>query len=279
MGKNLAMTAADLFGLNIQANPKYGSEKKGQPTTFYATLAEEPLRLNCELMHVNAVLAPDPNVFRHSNPLAGMEDGGVFIMQSDLSEEEFWNSIPGTAQRALKSKGIKVYLLDAFKIASEEASDPALRYRMQGAAFMGAFFHVSPLVHRYGLEEGKLFDGIRVQLKKKFGHLGERVVEDNVRVIRRGFDEIRELDVEHLSSEKSEAGSVPQMPDALDGTGWRDGIGNPGRFWEQVCHLYQTGDDGIADPFAAISAIPAATSTIRDMTDVRFEIPEFIAEK
>jgi pyruvate-ferredoxin/flavodoxin oxidoreductase len=279
MGKNLAMTAADLFGLNIQANPKYGSEKKGQPTTFYATLAEEPLRLNCELMHVNAVLAPDPNVFRHSNPLAGMEDGGVFIMQSDLSEEEFWNSIPGTAQRALKSKGIKVYLLDAFKIASEEASDPALRYRMQGAAFMGAFFHVSPLVHRYGLEEGKLFDGIRVQLKKKFGHLGERVVEDNVRVIRRGFDEIRELDVEHLSSEKSEAGSVPQMPDALDGTGWRDGIGNPGRFWEQVCHLYKTGDDGIADPFAAISAIPAATSTIRDMTDVRFEIPEFIAEK
>ncbi|MDH3368190.1 MAG: 4Fe-4S binding protein, partial [Gemmatimonadota bacterium] len=57
------------------------------------------------------------------------------------------------------------------------------------------------------------------------------------------------------------------------------GIGSPGRFWEQVCYLYKTGDDGIADPFAALSAIPAATSTIRDMTDVRFEVPEFIAEK
>jgi pyruvate-ferredoxin/flavodoxin oxidoreductase len=68
------------------------------------------------------------------------------------------------------------------------------------------------------------------------------------------------------------------MPDDLDGTGWRDGIGNPGRFWEQVCHVYKSGDDGIADPFAAISAIPAATSTIRDMTDVRFEVPEFIPE-
>ncbi|MFQ5549945.1 MAG: 4Fe-4S domain-containing protein, partial [Gemmatimonadales bacterium] len=40
---------------------------------------------------------------------------------------------------------------------------------------------------------------------------------------------------------------------------------------------YKRGEDGIADPFAAISAIPAATSTIRDMTDVRFEVPEFIA--
>jgi len=277
MGKNLAMTAADLFGMNIQANPKYGSEKKGQPTTFYATLAEEPLRLNCELMHVNAVLAPDPNVFKHSNPLAGMQEDGVFIMQCDLTQEEFWNSLPGTAQRAIQKKKLKVFLLDAFKIASEEASDPSLRYRMQGAAFMGAFFNVGPLVERYGLAEDKLFEAIRSQLKKKFGHLGERVVEDNVRVIRRGYDEIRIVDTEHLAAEKSEAGTVPQRPEILDGTGWRDGIGNPGRFWEQVCHLYKTGDDGLADPFAAISAIPAATSSIRDMTDVRFEIPEFVA--
>jgi len=33
------------------------------------------------------------------------------------------------------------------------------------------------------------------------------------------------------------------------------------------------------NPFAAISAIPAATSTIRDMTNVRFEVPEFIPDK
>ena len=38
MGKNLAMTAFELFGMQIKANPKYGSEKKGQPTTFYAVL-------------------------------------------------------------------------------------------------------------------------------------------------------------------------------------------------------------------------------------------------
>jgi pyruvate-ferredoxin/flavodoxin oxidoreductase len=70
-GKNLAMTAFELLGWHIKANPKYGSEKKGQPTTFYGTLAKEPIRLNAELKHVNVVLSPDPNVFRHSNPLAG----------------------------------------------------------------------------------------------------------------------------------------------------------------------------------------------------------------
>ena len=34
-GKNLAMTLFDLLGYHIKANPKYGSEKKGQPTTYY----------------------------------------------------------------------------------------------------------------------------------------------------------------------------------------------------------------------------------------------------
>jgi len=276
MGKNLALTASELMGLHVKANPKYGSEKKGQPTTFYATLAREPIRLNCELAHVDVVLAPDPNVFRHSDPLQGLADGGVFIIQSDRQPEEFWESLPAATQRALRARHIAVGYLDAFKIAMDEASDPELRYRMQGAAFMGAFFRLGPLLEREGVSQEKLFGGIGAQLKKKFGHLGQRVVDDNLRVIRRGFDEVQKLDVEALQARSQEAGAIPTMPAILDGSHVKPGLANPGRFWEQVCYLYRTGQDGIADPFAAISAIPAATSTIRDMTDVRFEVPDFI---
>ncbi len=278
-GKNLAMTAFELAGLHIKANPKYGSEKKGQPTTFYGTLAPEPIRLNAELKHVDVVLSPDPNVFRHSNPLAGLKSGGVFVIQSNLTPEELWESLPAGARREIRERELKVHLVDGFKIAMEEASDPELRYRMQGAAFMGAFFRTSPFMEQQGLDEEKMFEGIRAQLTKKFGKLGERVVEDNLRVIRRGFDECQQVDYSQMEVEGDEAAVTPQMPAALDGAGWRDGFGNPGRFWEQVAYLYKTGDDPIADPFAALSAIPAATSTIRDMTDVRFEVPEFIAEK
>jgi hypothetical protein len=55
----------------------------------------------------------------------------------------------------------------------DEASDPELRYRMQGAAFMGAFFHVSPLAEREGLTRSALRRD-RAQMQKKFGKLGER---------------------------------------------------------------------------------------------------------
>ena len=65
-------------------------------------------------------------------------------------------------------------MLDAFAIAREEASDVELRYRMQGAAFMGAFFATSPLLTTRRRERGSVFEGIRNQLTKKFEAKGER---------------------------------------------------------------------------------------------------------
>jgi pyruvate-ferredoxin/flavodoxin oxidoreductase len=276
MGKNLAGTVFDLLHLNVKANPKYGSEKKGQPTTFYATFSHEPNRLNCELRHVDVSLSPDPNVFRHSNPLAGLADGGAFVIQSDKSPQAFWDTIPQWARRELRERKIRTYLLDGFSIAGAEASDVELRYRMQGAAFMGAFFAVSPLAEREGLDEKKLFAGIQQQLAKKFAKFGPRVVADNVRVIERGYHELRKLDCSTLPIGDASDATVPTIPTSLDVEDAAQGVGNPGRFWEQVCFLNKTGSDGIADPFAAISAIPAVTGVVRDMTDVRLEVPEFI---
>ncbi len=277
MGKNLAMTAFELFGMQIKANPKYGSEKKGQPTTFYAVLAHDPVRLNCELKHVDVVLSPDPNVFRHSDPLAGLAEGGTFVIQTDLTPDAFWLTLPAQARHTIRERKIKVYTLDAFAIAREEASDVELRYRMQGAAFLGAFFRASSMLAQEEVSEARLFGGIKEQLEKKFGHRGTAVVDDNVRVIRRGYDEVHP--VESVASIVPDApGTVAHIPRMLDVADAQPGIGNPGRFWEQVCSSCTTGLDGIADPFAAISAIPAATGAVRDMSGVRMEIPAFVAE-
>ena len=208
-----------------------------------------------------------------------MERGGVFIVQSDRSGEQVWSELPERARRTIREKEIEVYSLDGFAIARAEASNADLRFRMQGAAFMGAFFRTSPLVAAAGLDEQHLFDGIRAQLEKKFGHLGEQVVRDNLRVIGRGYQEVQRIDtaIETIGADDPEP--PPVMPEILDGKGWRDGIANPGRFWEQVGSLYQLGEDPLADPFTAISAMPAATSAMRDMTKLRFTVPEFIPEK
>jgi|GEM_PF-17962 len=296
MGKNLTLTLFDLLGMQVKSNPKYGSEKKGQPTTFYSVFAHEPIRVNCELKHVDVVLSPDPNVFRHSNPLAGLSESGTFVIQSSLPAEELWASLPAWAQRTVRERNLRVFHLDAFRIARDETDVADLQFRMQGNAFQGAFFKTSGLMEREGLAEAELFEAIRKQLEKKFGHRGRTVVDDNYRVIRRGFDEVAELAWHELPVHKdADAAQAPleapwylgereRASELTDSVGTLTGgslsaVADPHRFMDQVCALYKQGDDPIADPFSALSAIPAATGIFRDMTDIRFEVPDFLADR
>jgi pyruvate-ferredoxin/flavodoxin oxidoreductase len=282
-GKNLVMTLYDLLGYEIKANPKYGSEKKGQPTTYYLSAAPTPIPLNCEYHYVDVVLSPDPNVFAHSNPLAGLKQGGTLIIQSNLgSADEVWQTFPRWMQQQIVDNEIHVFYVDGFKIAREEASDAELQLRMQGNAFQGAFFAGSPLMEMAGLDEKKLFTAIEDQLEHKFGSKGRRVVEDNLRVVRRGFDELHEITNKVVGATaqmpvKKELGMpvmLKQLPEA-DG-----GISDVHRFWEQTGSFYATGkgSDNLADPYQALSLIPASSGVFRDMTQIRFDYPKWVAE-
>ncbi len=273
MGKNITKMLFDLLGLHVKSNPKYGSEKKGMPTTFFAVFAHDKIRLNCDLKHVDVVLSPDANVFGHSNPLAGLAEGGVFIIQSDRPPEEVWTHLPRKAQQTIIDKKLNVFCIDGFKIAREEASNVELQFRMQGNAFMGAFFRTSPLMQREGLAEGTLFEGIRKTLHKTFGGKGARVVDDNFRVIRRGYEEVLKVEPGALSDETTKRVGVPWY---LSPSGSSGGIGDVERFFEETSLTYLEGDEPIADPFVALSAVPAATGAFRDMTAIRFHVPEFV---
>jgi pyruvate-ferredoxin/flavodoxin oxidoreductase len=283
-GKNLAMTLFDLLDYHIKANPKYGSEKKGQPTTYYLSAAPEPIRVNSEYVYVDVVLSPDPNVFERANPFQGLHPGGVFIVQSNLGEPEaVWKSFPEWAQRYVVDNKIRVFYVDAFRIARDEATDPELQFRMQGIAFQGAFFKASGLMERANLNEDKLFASIKVQLEHKFGAKGKRVVEDNLRVVRRGYDEIHEITDKLVSRPTVESlREEPGLPVMLKQLAVSDDRRTDiHRFWEQTGSFYAGGGntDSLADPFAATSLIPASTGLFRDMTQVRFEYPKWLPEK
>jgi pyruvate-ferredoxin/flavodoxin oxidoreductase len=283
-GKNLAMTLFDLLGYHIKANPKYGSEKKGQPTTYYLSAAPEPIRINCEYFYVDVVLSPDPNVFHHTNALAGLKEGGVFIIQSDQpSPEKVWEDIPASFQKIIIDKKIKVFYLNGFKIARDEATDPDLQLRMQGIAFQGGFFAASPVMEQAGLDDAKLLDAIRSQLQDKFGSKGARVVEDNMRVVKRGFDEIREVTPGPItdSAGAKTAGAEPEIPLMVKPLPQSKApMTDIHRFWEQTGNFYARGmgNDNITDPFIGLGIMPATSALFRDMTGIRFEHPEWIAD-
>lgn len=182
--------------VHISANPKYGSEKKGAPTNYFLVAAPQRIRVNCDLQHVNVVLCCDPKIFLHTNPLTGLENGGAFVWESgESSAEAAWQRIPKRYRTDIIEKNIQIYVLNGFAIAKKATDREDLQTRMQGNAFLGAFFRVSPFLQDYKIPDKEFLQTVRNQYEKKFGRLGEAVVESNMTVMKSGFEQV--IQVQH----------------------------------------------------------------------------------
>ncbi len=199
--KVIASLVEEIFGLYVQAYPKYGSDKKGLPTTYYLTVAAEPIREHSELEHVDFVPIHDANAFASSDPLSGVAEGGAIFLQSrHQTDADVWAHIPRAAQETILRRRLRVYYLDAVKIARELAASPDLQSRMQGIVLLGVFFKVAPFVRGAKLTDEDLFARIEKVLRKYFGRRGEKVIEANLSAAKQGYFNARELDIGRVSA-------------------------------------------------------------------------------
>ena len=86
-----------------------------------------------------------------------------------------------------------MFTLSGFDIARKATTRPDLQLRMQGNAFLGAFFKVSPLLQEFEISSEQFEEVVRNQYQKKFGKLGPAVVESNMEVMTQGFDRVIEI--------------------------------------------------------------------------------------
>jgi len=179
--------------INVMANPKYGSEKKGAPTNYYLTVAPEPIKVNCELNHVDVVLCCDPKAFTHTNPLEGLKKGGSLVWESSDTPETAWERIPIKYRQFVQENNIRVFILPGFDIARAATNQTELQLRMQGNSFLGAFFRVSPFLKTFGIAEEQFHKVVRKQYEKKFARFGAAVVESNMTVMTQGFSRVQEI--------------------------------------------------------------------------------------
>ena len=186
--------------IHVSANPKYGSEKKGAPTSYFMVAAKDRIRVNCDLRHVNAVLCCDPKAFTHTNPLDGMAEGGAFVWESDQEGAQAWEQLPVWARKQIIDKKIRVFTLPGFAIAKKATDRGDLQLRMQGNAFLGAFFRVSTLLKEFGITPEQYRDVVMKQYVKKFGKFGDAVVQSNMEVMTQGFEQVREIAVGELAA-------------------------------------------------------------------------------
>jgi pyruvate-ferredoxin/flavodoxin oxidoreductase len=189
--KLVATLVGELFDKHVQAYPRYGSEKKGLPTTYYLTIADGPIRTHAELDRVDFVPLHDVAAFELGDPLAGLADGGDLFIQSPLpTAEATWASIPARSRAELLARRIRVTALDTAGLAHRHAPRPDLEVRMQGVALVGVFLRVAPFAARAGLDRERLLQAVGERLGRFFGKRGGDVVRANLEVIAEAWDNL-----------------------------------------------------------------------------------------
>ena len=281
--------------IHVSANPKYGSEKKGAPTSYFMVAAKDRIRVNCDLRHVTVVLCCDPKAFTHCNPLDGMAEGGSLVGESDEAGEQAWERLPGWARKQIIDKNIRVFTLPGFEIAKKATDRADLQLRMQGNAFLGAFFAVSSLLTEFGITQEQYRDVVHKQYVKKFGKLGDAVVQSNMEVMMQGFSQVKEIKIGALAAaDRSSLRGQALLPilelataGGSCGTGCRSTplpAGQAGRtpiasvanFDAQFRSHF--GYNQPATPLSAMGVIAAATGDTASKYVARRETPLFIAE-
>lgn len=206
--KLVATIVGETFGLHVQAYPRYGSEKKGLPTTYFLTIAEEPIRQHAELDRVEFVPLHGAIAFNQGDPLQGLVDGGTVFLQSPLSDPEaIWASLPAWARAEILARRIRLTALDTASLAAAHAPRPDLVVRMQGVALVGVFLRIAPFAERAGLDRAGVLEAVRTHLGRFFGKRGGAVVDANMAVIEQAYDGV--IDVTAAIAGAAPSGGAP----------------------------------------------------------------------
>ncbi|MEO0142515.1 MAG: 2-oxoacid:acceptor oxidoreductase family protein [candidate division WOR-3 bacterium] len=177
-----AKTAALLFadaavetGKYIQAFPEYGPERMGAPVFAFNRLSDEPILQHCGIKNPNIVVVLDSTLMETIDVTEGLADDGILLVNTQKSAREIREELK------IKNDKIKVYVVDASKIAKE-----ILKRDIPNTPMLGALIKVSKL-----LEFEPMLESVRKRLEHKFPNRPE-VVEGNIKAIVRAYEEVKE---------------------------------------------------------------------------------------
>ncbi len=188
--KLLAALVGELFGRHVQAYPRYGSEKKGLPTTYFLTIADEsdPIPRGARARWTSSRSTTSRRSGRAIRFADSWTAGRSSSRPRSIDPEAIWAAIPAAARSEMLARGIHCWALDTTALARAHAPRPDLLVRMQGVALVGVFLRVAPFAAEAGFDRTALLDAVRTQLTRFFGKRGGAVVDANLAVVSAAYD-------------------------------------------------------------------------------------------
>ena len=174
--KNSVKIIGENTDKHCQAYFSYDSKKSGGFTCSHLRFGDEPIRSTYQITTPNFVACHVQAYLHMYDVTRGIRQNGSFLLNTIFDGEELINFIPNKVKRVFAQKNIKVYYINATKIAQEIGLGNRTNTILQSA-----FFRISEVIPvDLAIEQMKKF------IVKSYGKKGEDVVNMNYAAVDRG---------------------------------------------------------------------------------------------
>lgn len=176
--KNSIKIIGDTTDKYCQAYFAYDSKKSGGITTSHLRFGDKPIRSPYLVNTPDFVACHVPSYLDKYNMHKGLKKGGIFLLNSIWDEQETKDKLPDDLKKYMAENDIKLYIINATKIAAEIGLGSRTNTIMQSA-----FFKIANVIpYEDAVNE------MKTAIVKTFGMKGEDIVRMNHAAVERGGD-------------------------------------------------------------------------------------------
>lgn len=180
----------------------YDSKKSGSMTVSHLRFGDDPIRSPYLINRANFVACHQFGFLETQDVFKNIEQKGTFLLNAPYSVEQTWDKLPLKIQEQIIEKELKVYVIDALKVAKETGMGVRINTIMQTC-----FFAISGV-----LPKEKAINSIKQYIQKTYGQKGEEIVAKNYKAVDETLANLHRLEIPQKASSKILSRSV--VPEA-----------------------------------------------------------------
>ena len=169
--------------LYVQGYFEYDSKKSGSSTISHLRFGPHPIHSTYFIHSANFIALHQPSLLNILDFLKNAADGATFLMNTPVEPAKVWDSLPARMQQQILDKHIKMYCINAFKVAKATGMGGRINMIMQTC-----FFKLSGVIPA---EEAIGY--IKEAIKKTYGKKGEEVVAKNIAAVDATLENLHEV--------------------------------------------------------------------------------------
>ncbi len=163
----------------------YDSKKSGSQTVSHLRFGPEPIEAPYLVDDARFVGCHHFGLLNRSEVLDRAAHGATLLLNSPYPASELWKVVPRPIQEQIVAKEIKVYVIDAGRIAGEAGLGERINTVLQTC-----FFAISGV-----LERDEAIARVKAAIKKSYGRRGAEVVDANLRAVDRAIEGLERVEL------------------------------------------------------------------------------------